>query len=197
LRIENMVVTQMVGRCARVLVAGVFGLVLVHGGPVAAQRSAVDFTVSGNSTIRGWTCTVTGTAEITEGSSTPTRGFDNGVQAATLRVPVAAFDCPQDEMKEHLLAAMRVEEFPEITFRLDGYEAGGQGAMATGQLTILDATRAVSFPLSLAPTGAGVRIEGELPLDMTDYGVEPPRVMLGLMVVRPEIRIQVSGIIAR
>ena len=34
-------------------------------------------------------------------------------------------------------------------------------------------------------------------MDMTDYGVEPPEVMLGLMIVRPAIRIQVSGIIVR
>jgi polyisoprenoid-binding protein YceI len=181
---------------SRILASCVASLALLQGGPVAAQ-SAVDFSVSGNSTIRGWTCTVTGTATVTEGSSTPAPGFDDGVQAVTLTVPVAAFDCPQDEMKEHLLAALRPEEFPEITFRLEGYEVGRQGAATTGQLTILDATREVSFPLSLSPTGAGVRIEGELPLDMTDYGVEPPEVMLGLMVVRPAIRIQISGIIAR
>lgn len=191
-----MVVVRLAGRCMGILTAGVFGLVLVDGGSVEAQ-SAVDFTVSGNSTIRGWTCTVTGTAVVTEGSSAPARGFDNGVQAATLTVPVASFECPQDEMQEHLFDAMRPDEFPEITFQLDGYEAGGQGAVATGQLTILATTREVSFPISLAPTGAGVRIEGEVPLDMTDYGVEPPNVMLGLMVVRPAIRIQISGIIAR
>ncbi|MCH7856721.1 MAG: hypothetical protein IIB37_08210, partial [Gemmatimonadetes bacterium] len=52
-----------------------------------------------------------------------------------------------------------------------------------------------SFPLSLTPSGSGVRIAGEVALDMTDYGVEPPVVMLGLMRVRPQIRIQFSGMI--
>ncbi len=188
--------TDMTLRCGWSVAVGLMGLVLVHSGPVAAQ-SAVDFTVSGNSTIRGWTCTVVGTAEVTEGSGPAAPGFDDGVQSATLTVPVANFECPQDEMREHLLEAMRPDEFPEITFQLDGYEATGQGATATGRLTILDATREVSFPLMLAPTGAGVRIEGALPLDMTDYGVEPPNVMLGLMVVRPAIRIEISGIVAR
>jgi polyisoprenoid-binding protein YceI len=99
-------------------------------------------------------------------------------------------------MIEHLLEALRVDEFAEITFRLEGYEASGQGAVTTGALTMLDATRAVSFPLSLTPSGSGVQIAGEVSLDMTDYGVEPPVVMLGLMRVRPQIRIQFSGIIA-
>jgi polyisoprenoid-binding protein YceI len=124
------------------------------------------------------------------------RGLADGVQAATLTVPVAEFDCPQDEMIEHLLEALRVDEFAEITFRLEGYEASNQGAVTTGTLTMLDATREVSLPLSLTPSGSGVRIQGEVALDMTDYGVEPPVVMLGLMRVRPQIRIQFSGVIA-
>ena len=182
-------------RLVRILTSGIAGLALLQGGPVAAQRSNVHFTVSGTSTIRGWTCTVTGTAQVTAGSSTPVRGLDGGVQTATLSVPVDDFICPEEEMMEHLFEALRPSEFSEITFRLESYEASGQGAVTTGTLTILDATEAVSFPLSLTPSGSGVQLEGELALDMTTYGVEPPVVMLGLLRVRPRIRIQFSGII--
>ena len=180
---------------ARTVTAGIVGLALLQAGPASAQRSSVDFTVSGTSTVRGWTCSVTGSAQVTAGSSTPVRGLADGIQAATLTVPVGEFDCPQDEMIEHLLEALRVDEFPEITFRLESYEASVQGAVTTGTLTILDATQAVSFPLSLTPSGSGVQIAGEVALDMTAYGVDPPVVMLGLMRVRPRIRIQFSGVI--
>ena len=180
---------------ARTVTAGILGLALLQAGPASAQRSSVDFTVSGTSTIRGWTCSVTSSARVAVGSSTPVRGLADGVQAATLTVPVDDFICPDEEMREHLLEALRADEFPEITFRLEGYEANSQGAVTTGTLTILDATEEVGFPLSLTPSGSGVQIEGELALDMTVYGVEPPVVMLGLMRVRPQIRIQFSGII--
>ena len=180
---------------ARTVTAGIVCLALSQADQASAQRSSVDFTVSGTSTVRGWTCSVTGSARVTAGSSTPVRGLADGVQAATLTVPVEEFDCPDEEMIEHLLEALRVDEFPEITFRLEGYEANGQGAVTTGTLTMLDATEDVSFPLSLTPSGSGVQIDGELALDMTTYGVEPPVVMLGLLRVRPRIRIQFSGII--
>ena len=180
---------------ARTVTVGIVGLALLQGGAVAAQQSPVEFTASGSSTVRGWTCSVIGTAQVTAGSGAAVRGLAYGVQAATLTVPVGEFNCPQGDMTEHLLEALRVDEFPEITFRLEGYEASGQGAVTTGTLTILDAARGVSFPLSLTPSGSGVQIEGELALDMTDYGVEPPVVMLGLMRVRPRIRIQFSGTI--
>jgi polyisoprenoid-binding protein YceI len=176
--------------------AGFVGLAVLQAAPASAQRSSVDFTVSGTSTVRGWTCSVTGSARVTTGSSIPVGGLAGGVQAATLTVPVEDFECPDDEMLEHLLEALRVDEFPEITFRLDGYEANRQGAVTTGMLTLLDATQEVTFPLSVIPSGSGAQIEGEVSLDMTDYGVVPPVVMLGLMRVRPQIRIQFSGSIS-
>ena len=191
-----MVVSQLASLIGlgRAMTAAIVGLALLQAGPASAQ--SVDFTVSGTSTIRGWTCAVTGSARVTTGSSTALRGLDDGVQSATLTVPVEDFTCPDDEMLEHLLEALRAEEFPEITFRLDGYQASGQGAVTTGTLTILDATQEVTLVLFLTPSGSGVQMEGEVALDMTDYGVEPPVVMLGLMRVRPRIRIQFSGVLS-
>ena len=171
------------------------GLAVLAGSPAAAQQSGVDFTVSGTSTVRGWTCSVRGIAEVTPGSSAPAPGFADGVQSATLTVPVADFECPDEEMTEHLLDAMRPADFAEITFRLDGYEASSGGAQASGDLTIQAVTMPVTFPISLTPSGAGVEIAGELRLDMTDYGVEPPVVLLGLLRVRPDIRIEFQGLV--
>jgi len=170
-------------------------LALLPAAPAAAQSSGVEFAVSGTSTIRGWTCSVSGSAEVTPGASAPVPGFDTGIQTATLTVPVNGFDCPDEEMREHLLEALRADEFDEITFWLESYAVSGPQAQATGSLTILDATTPVTFPISLSASGTGVEIEGELRLDMTTYGVEPPVVMLGLLRVRPQIRIEFSGLI--
>ena len=180
----------------RFVTAVAVGLALLAGSPAAAQQSTVEFTVSGTSTVRGWTCSVRGTARVTPGSSTPAPGFASGVQSATLTVPVGDFECPDEQMTEHLLEAMKPAEFAAITFRLDSYEASGEGAEASGALTIQDVTKAVRFPISLTPSGAGVEIAGELGLDMTEYGVEPPVVLLGLLRVRPQIRIEFEGLVA-
>ena len=177
----------------RLVTAAAAGFALLAGSPATAQQSNVDFTVSGTSTVRGWTCSVSGMAQVTPGSSTPAPGFAAGVQSATLTVPVAEFECPDETMTEHLMDAMKPAEFAAITFRLDGYEASGAGAEASGALTIQGVTRPVRFPISLTPSGAGVAIAGEVGLDMTEYGVEPPVVLLGLLRVRPEIRIQFEG----
>ncbi|MDA1094534.1 MAG: YceI family protein [Acidobacteria bacterium] len=179
---------------ARLGTALVAGLLLQSGS--AAAQSTVDFTVSGTSTVRGWTCAVTGTAEVTAGSAAPAPGFASGVQAATLTVQVREFECPNEEMTAHLMEALKPDEFAEITFRLDSYEPAGQRVRASGTLTIHDVTQAITIPVSLTPGGQGVAIEGETSIDMTTYGVEPPVVMLGLMKVGPQVRIEFEGLIA-
>ena len=190
-----MQVVRRTGFSLRFVTAVWLGFALLAGSPAAAQPSTVEFTVSGTSTIRGWTCSVSGTAEVTPGSSAPAPGFAEGVGSAALTVPVADFECPDETMTEHLLEAMKPAEFPEITFELESYEASGGSARASGALTIQAVTAPVSIPISLSPSGAGVEIAGEVRLDMTEYGVEPPVVMLGLLRVRPEIRIQFEGLV--
>ena len=132
---------------------------------------------------------------MTSGSSAPAPGFAAGVQSATLTVPVADFECPDETMTEQPHDAMKPAEFAEITFRLERLRGLGDGAEASGALTIQAVTQPVSFPISLTPSGAGVTIAGEVGLDMTEYGVEPPVVLLGLLRVGPEIRIQFEGLV--
>jgi polyisoprenoid-binding protein YceI len=166
----------------------------------AAQQPNVDFNVSGTSTIRGWTCSVKGVVAVTPGtgSSQPAApGFANGVQTATVTVPVKAFACPNDEMTQHLLEAMKADKFAEIVFRLDKYAVTGGQAQATGTLTITGVSQPVTVPIALKASGQGVQIEGNTRLDMTKFGVEPPVVMLGLLKVGPQIRIEFKGLLAQ
>lgn len=176
------------------------GLVAVQARSAAAQQQNVDFTVSGTSTIRGWTCSVRGVMAVTPGAG-PAQpaapGFVTGVQAATVTVPVKEFKCPNDEMTQHLLEAMKADKFAEIVYRLEQYEVKGGQTQATGTLTITGVTQPISLPVALKASDKDVQIEGNTRLDMTKFGVEPPVVMLGLLKVGPQIRIEFKGLLAR
>jgi YceI-like domain len=121
--------------------------------PAAAQRSNVDFNVSGASTVRGWTCSAKGVIAVTlgTGSSQPVPGFPSAVQAATVTVQVKDFRCPNDEMTQHLLEAMKADEFSEIVHRLERYEVTGQQVQTTGTMTITGVTQPISFPSDAHP----------------------------------------------
>lgn len=178
----------------RVLVAIALGVAMTTPIPAAAQSSTLEFRVSGTSTVRSWTCTAQGTVTLSAGGPAAP-GLPNGIRVATITVPVKSFTCPYDEMNDHLREAMKADDFPDITYRLDTYQVAGSRAQATGTLTITDVSAPVSLPIALTPSGQGVQVEGDTRLDMTKFGVEPPVVLAGLLRVRPQIRIEFSGLI--
>lgn len=162
-----------------------------------AQQPNLDFTITGTSTIRGWTCTAKGRLEVTPGpgGGEAVPGFASGVKTAKLVVPVKAFTCPNAEMTEHLMQAMKPEQFPEIVYTVEKYGISGSQALVAGTMTIQAKSQPVSIPVALAASGGGVSLQGETKLDMTSYGVEPPVVMLGMLKVGPQIRIEFKGLV--
>lgn len=172
-------------------------LVGLHARDAVAQQN-VDFNVSGTSTVRSWTCSVSGRAVVTPGTGKPAPGFANGVQAVTMTVPVKSFKCPSgDEMNQHLFEAMKPDKFPEIVYKLEKYDVAGKQVQAVGTLTILGSTQPITLPITLTDTPQGVQIEGNTRIDMTKFGVEPPVVMLGMLKVGPQIRIEFKGVVAK
>jgi polyisoprenoid-binding protein YceI len=98
-------------------------------------------------------------------------------------------------MTEHLMQAMKPDQFPEIVFKLEKYEITGDRAQATGTMTIQTRTHPLILPVVVKGAGTGVSLEGNTRLDMTTYGVAPPVVMLGMMKVGPQIRIEFKGVL--
>ena len=172
------------------------GLVVLQLATAAAQQPNVDFSVSGTSTVRSWTCTVKGVLKVTPGTGAPALpGMASGVQAATLTVPVKDFKCPNDEMTQHLMDAMKPEQHAEITYRLERYVVTGGQAEATGSITINGVTAPLTLPLTVAASGGGLQVAGNTRVDMTKFRVDPPVVMMGLMKVGPQIRIEFKGLV--
>jgi polyisoprenoid-binding protein YceI len=182
-------------RLATLIFAG-----LIFGHPVspAAQQPTIDFSVTGTSTVRGWTCTATGVVAVTPsaGASQPVPGFKSGVQSATVTVPVKSFVCPNEEMTQHLFEAMKADKFAEIVYRLEKYEVVGTQTQAIGTMTITGVSQPITFPIALKASSQGVLLSGNTRLDMTKFGLEPPVVMLGMLKVGPQIRIEFKGVVA-
>jgi polyisoprenoid-binding protein YceI len=158
----------------------------------------VDFTISGTSTVRNWTCTAQGTAVVTPAAAgTAVPGFATGVQTATVTVPLKTFRCPNDEMTQHLNEAMKSDKFPEIVYRLEKYEMAAGQPQASGTMTVTGVSQPVSFPVTLTPSDKGVQVQGNTRLEFATFNLEPPTVFLGMLKVGPQIRIGFKGLVAR
>jgi polyisoprenoid-binding protein YceI len=167
--------------------------------PVSSgAQSTIDFTISGSSTVRNWTCTAQGTVAVTPAAAgTVVPGFATGVGAATVTVPLKAFRCPNDEMTQHLNEAMHADKFPEIVYRLEKYDLAGGQPQASGTVTITGVSQPVTFPITLTPADKGVQIEGSTRLDFAAFKLDPPTVFLGMLKVGPQVRIGFKGLVSR
>jgi len=69
----------------------------------------------------------------------------------------------------------------------------GGRAEATGSVTIHGVTAPLTLPLTFEALAGGLQVAGTTRLDMTKFSVDPPVVMMGLMKVGPQIRIEFKG----
>lgn len=135
--------------------------------------------LEGTSTVRSFKCTANKIdAEV---NAEPGAKPADMVKSASLVVVVASLECGNKTMNEHMLKALKSRENPQITWRMSSYEVNGPNVEIKGNLTIAGKEN----PIELRGTGSAengiIRFKGSKQFKMTEYGVKPPRLMLGTM----------------
>jgi hypothetical protein len=177
--------------------------VLGLGAGVVAQETANTdsrLTIRGGSTLRSWSCVTQGVSASVHtepGAGLEIAGLPAGSHRLTVTMPVAAIDCRNGTMNEHLRKALRAERQPEIRFEVEHYAVVDGGVTAAGRLTVAGRTTPIAVHAAVAPAAAGVRAAGSVELRMTQLGVEPPTLMLGTLRVHDTITIDFDVFIAR
>jgi hypothetical protein len=192
----------------RRLIAGLACLALVAATPAPEHdagaervrlvlRAGSTLRLDGDSNLRRWSCRAEELIpELTlfraDPSQPPIR-----VEEATMRVPVARIECGIGKMNENLRDALRADAHPEITFEVtrarvhDGVSRGNVTVTAHGRLTVAGVTKELDLDVTGLDTGDGaLRLTSEVRILMTDFGVEPPTAMLGLLKTRNEVTIR-------
>lgn len=113
-------------------------------------------------------------------------------------VEVDSIDCGQKKMNNDLRKALKADSFPEITFVFE--EANVLSEPQTlddafevevhGLLTIAGNTRKISFLTdAYYQNEQRVRAVGKTTINMTDFGVEPPSALMGLIRANEELTV--------
>lgn len=153
----------------------------------------------GKSTVRDWSCKApVMQAALTlagEGTAAAVLAGDEPAATTTLVIPTMKLDCANGTMNGHMRKALAAEKHGEITFALKSYDATPEAGAATkgtltGELTIKGVTKDVTFPVEFVAEGEkGLRVKGKYALKMTDWGVEPPKLMLGTLKVNEMVTV--------
>lgn len=145
--------------------------------------------VEGTSTVRGYRCestSVTGSAQATSAQIADLAT----IPRAEVSIPVASLDCRNGTMNGHMRKALKAEQNPTIRLRASGVQVSpGGAAKISGDLTIAGQTRPVSIDGTAASEDGKVRVRGSKRLVMTDFGVQPPTLMMGTMKVAAPVTI--------
>jgi polyisoprenoid-binding protein YceI len=141
----------------------------------------------GTSTVKSFSCSATKLhADVT---AEPQGDPASMVKTATLNVPVAGLDCRNGTMNGHMQKALKVQANPLIIWRMTSYKVEGNAVVIDGFLTIAGQEN----PIQLRGTGSAdngvLRVKGSKQLRMTEYGVKPPKLMLGAMKVADQVTV--------
>ena len=116
-------------------------------------------------------------------------------------MPVRSFKSYAKKMDERMQEAMNETKHKRIEYRLIELKpksaAGATGALefeAVGALTVAGTTKTNTMPVTIEKTGGKLKVSLKaLPLKMTDFGVEPPKLsILGIGAITTGDDIKVS-----
>ena len=163
--------------------------------------------ISGTSNIHAYTASTTEVRivriQLADGLAGPTFWNDilkpGAVEAFEIAIPAATLSSPREGLDKNMHKALKVTEHADITFRLLRLEAKGDmpGTLrAYGVLKIAGVEREVAFDLTTQQNESTLTVKGEMPLLMTDYGITPPKAMLGMLKTDPKVMVTFETMLA-
>jgi hypothetical protein len=117
-----------------------------------------------------------------------------GVRSLVVTVPIAPMRSGKTALDKNMRKALKAEQFPVITFALAQYKIVARSVArdtaeieATGTLNVAGQTRPASLNARAWREGGGLWLVGTQPLKMSDFGIKPPKMMLGTLKVHDPI----------
>lgn len=184
---------------AAVLIAAAAAAVQAAGALRLQPGGASTLTVEGTSTLHDWKVrsgTIAGFVEIapeflSDPSLASVAALREGGKPPLVRVTVPVGDLESTEggrMDKVMLQALKAKAHPEIRYELEravlpagaAPAAGPFNLDTRGRLTVAGVTREIAMPVTVARSAGGeVTVKGKTPLRMSDFGIDPPRALLG------------------
>jgi hypothetical protein len=168
--------------------------------PVLELQPESRLWVEGTSNVRPFTCEAKELDVQVETDQAPVVAKvvagEKVVRAVVVTVPSKSLDCEDGnkKMNEHMLKAIKAGNNPTIEFRLQSYdlahEGDGANALLTGTLKLGGVEKPVTIDAVATSAGEGLlQVTGAYELRMTDYGLEPPKLMLGAFKVNDPVKV--------
>lgn len=149
-----------------------------------------EITLLGSSNIHDWKMISKGSNLEASFSLDPTTKLVEGIAPLTFNMPVKALKSDEGLLNSRAYDALNAEKFPTITFKLVSASGSGAQLNLVGQLTISGNTRDISLPVTAHKNADGSQVlSGSKKIKMTEWGIKPPKYMMGMMKVYDDLTI--------
>jgi polyisoprenoid-binding protein YceI len=146
-------------------------------------------TIEGTSTMHDWESNVEQVSG--KGTFTIDAAEVKAIKNLNVNFVVESIESGKSKMDDLTYEALKSEQHPTITFNLTEITGiGGNTINAKGQLSIAGKTNTVPVKGTAKVNGNTITINGEYPLNMTDYDIDPPTAMLGAIKVGETVTIK-------
>ena len=171
-------------------------------GTAAAQSSNVSVTsatlsIIGTSTMHPYTVStkaLKATAAIATTADTKGLLQAGALQDFELQIPVNTFTSDKDGLTKQMFKAMKADKHPVITFKLTGYTvepaAAGVTVKPTGTLTVAGVEKPIDILLDVKEQAGSLHVRGTRDLLMTDFGIKPPTLFMGMLKTDDKVTIK-------
>jgi polyisoprenoid-binding protein YceI len=124
-----------------------------------------------------------------------------GVTAIEVVIPVTGLKSGKEGLDKNMYKTLLAEKHPEIRFRLASYEIGtandsaGTAINARGTLTVAGVEREILMSATAHREGENVRLRCDVPLLMTQFGIKPPKMMLGAIKTSDKVVVHIDLVV--
>lgn len=159
------------------------------------DNSASNLTVKGTSSLHDWEVKA-GSVESTFTAALNGEGSIESISELTLSVDVESIESGKRAMNKKIYSAFDSDKYPKIVFTLSEITQIEQDSIfATGVLAMAGKEQTIDLVVMYQiQNDLSIRITGSESLLMTDYGMKPPKAMLGTLKTGDEIEIVFDAI---
>ncbi|MBO6880473.1 YceI family protein [Winogradskyella sp.] len=147
--------------------------------------------VHGTSSLHDWHVD----AETQNGKITVSNLDDLELNALSFSVESESLKSGKSGMDKNTYKALNTDEYKTITFKMSSVKSlelvsdNNYKVSVIGDMTISGVTKSITIDLTLKLKDNKIWIEGEKSIKMTDYGIEPPKALLGTIKTGDDIKI--------
>jgi hypothetical protein len=187
---------------------GALAVLILSSRPFAAP-DGVDAVLNSNVSITSATLSLSGTSTMhpyvvstktlkvgaASATSADLKGLlqPGALQGFELQIPVNTFTSDKDGLTKQMFKAMKADKHPTITFRLTGYtvESAATGVVVkpAGTLTVAGVEKPIDMVLDVKEVAGALHVRGTRDLLMTDFGIKPPTMFMGMLKTHDKVTI--------